>query len=235
MNVLIVVSIISLIVAGSAAYYVASTTDVLSILNLKTTAESETDKNTGVIDFISCQSKTACISNMCPSKTVCVSDIESCYNLCGADSSLYENQEKACNEKGQYLCCQCYTFSDTRKAAPLTITASELQRAVDTSSEFRKLGKDAKFLISFFDGNGNPRSDLFFMVKENGKVTEGKEAYDVELQTGDYYIPEVKTTNDICSFIKRIKSLQEARVYLKINVIEAYSRYSGLSSCVPFS
>src|SRR3989338_6905974 len=117
------------------------------------------------------------------------------------------------------------------------ISAAELERVVTTAPSFKKLGPGTRILLKFYDGNGRELGQPRFLVGEGGTVTEvnGFVDFDVALITGDYYINEIKSTNDICGLLRRIKSNKDFNVELNIDPITGASRYGVLNDCVPLS
>jgi len=117
----------------------------------------------------------------------------------------------------------------------IQINAARLQTILQKSEEFRDLPADSKILLGFFDGNGIDRPELQFLVKGGGTVIDYPgTGYDVSIKTGDYYIPQLETTDDPCSLLREIKDNQDARVEV-VDLFAATIKYSGLSNCVPFT
>lgn len=118
-----------------------------------------------------------------------------------------------------------------------TISLEEFQRAVRTAPALSRLGRDSRILVKFYDGRGTELGQPRFLVREGGAAEEvsGFVPYDIAFSTGDYYINEIKSTNDLCGLLKRLKQNQDLGAELNVDAITAQLRYGIIAECVPFS
>ncbi|MCX6741760.1 MAG: hypothetical protein NTX24_01120 [Candidatus Pacearchaeota archaeon] len=114
----------------------------------------------------------------------------------------------------------------------IEINAQRLQTLFQKSSYFTKLPGSAAILLTFFDGNGQMRSEKLF-ISGGGVISNyAGGSYDLEFTMGDYRIPELEGSSDFCAALAKIKSQQDLRVSLK-NILSV-TKYAYLKSCVPF-
>ena len=114
----------------------------------------------------------------------------------------------------------------------IDITAQRLQTLFQKSSYFTKLPSNAAILLTFFDGNGNMRSEKLFIGSGGAISNYAGGSYDLEFTMGDYRIPELESSSDFCAALAQAKNQQDLRVNLK-NVLSV-GKYIYLKSCVPF-
>lgn len=141
-----------------------------------------------------------------------------------SDQKIIEQIQKENNEPLQPA---VYAVSGEKKYE-IYINAADMQAIVDRTPAFRELPKDSAFVFTFFDGNGNMRSDMAFTVV-NGKVIEGKaESYDFNFITGDYWYPVIAASSDLCSAMQQIRNAKDYRFERKTGVIEVAIKYAGM-------
>jgi hypothetical protein len=108
------------------------------------------------------------------------------------------------------------------------LSAEEFE-AIIQKSAFSSLPKRRVIVFSFFDGSGKMRADMNFIIKEAGKVTKGfTNDYDFRIITGDYYIDDIKASEDFCATLRMINENQDFRVEKKISMISALIIYRNV-------
>lgn len=121
------------------------------------------------------------------------------------------------------------------KTEQKTFTAADLEVIIKRSKLLDLLPKNAVFAISFFDGSGNPIPGSEFTIDEKGNVKEGlDENYEVRIMIGNYRIPELIETPELCDAFQRIYDEQDLLAESKISWIKALLRYRSLKKCVKF-
>jgi len=114
----------------------------------------------------------------------------------------------------------------------IELSASRLQALFSRSNYFTELNSNAKILLTFWDGNGVPRSEKFF-IQGSGIISDyNGESYDIELSIGDYSVPRLEASADLCIELTKMVNEQDLRASIK-NVLSFY-KYTKLKSCVDF-
>ncbi|MDD5133539.1 MAG: hypothetical protein PHD81_04895 [Candidatus Nanoarchaeia archaeon] len=116
----------------------------------------------------------------------------------------------------------------TVKPKPV-LTTTEVKTLIQSTPAFSAMPQDSIVALGFWDGNGIPRSDLVFTIYGNGDVKNSLDPnYDFKITTGDYYIENIKSTNNLCASLKDIKSKQDYGIDRKISAFSATLKYRGL-------
>ncbi len=118
------------------------------------------------------------------------------------------------------------TKTGSGKNVVISLSADEFKTILSKTEFYSKLPDDARILFSFYDGNGNVRNDMNFLITKGNVEKKNVEDYDLRILTGDYYINKMKSTSDFCGFIKDLKAKQDMRIETKINKLILISKYS---------
>ncbi|MFA5175829.1 MAG: hypothetical protein WC413_01030 [Candidatus Nanoarchaeia archaeon] len=126
--------------------------------------------------------------------------------------------------------------TQTTVAPKLPLTITELRTLLQKTPAFSQLPKNAIIVLSFFDGNGKTRNDLYFTIYGTGEIKNSLDPkYDFMIITGDYYINSIKSSNNLCSALKDIKNKKDYRINRRISAFSATLKYRSLlrfKSCI---
>jgi len=115
------------------------------------------------------------------------------------------------------------------------ITEQEMGVIVKRSKLLNILPKDAKFAISFFAKDGRNLPGYGFTIDGQGNVKKGYSDYEVMIGIGEYRIPELKQTQEICDAFQHFYDLQDIRIELgSIGKLKAVYKYRKMTDCVKF-
>ena len=106
---------------------------------------------------------------------------------------------------------QSYTPSKPLKNDP-TITAGRVQAILQKSTEITDLPDSSKILLIFWDNDGASLSNRYFVTGGGSMKNYGGEEYDLKIETGAYYIPQLEQASDFCSEFRKIKDAQDVRL-----------------------
>lgn len=116
----------------------------------------------------------------------------------------------------------------TVKPKPV-LTTTEVKTLIQNTPAFSALPQDSIVVLGFWDGNGNTRNDMVFTIYGNGEVKNSLDPnYDFKITTGDYYIENIKSANDLCASLRDIKSKQDYGIDRKISAFSATLKYRNL-------
>ena len=116
------------------------------------------------------------------------------------------------------------------------ITEEELNAIVKRSKIIGLLPSDANIALSFFDKYGRDIIGYGFTIDGSGNVKKGFSDYEVRISIGEYRIPKLKSTDEICDAFNEFYELQDIRIELgSIGKIKALMKYNSMRNCVGFS
>ena len=148
-------------------------------------------------------------------------------NLFGVKNDFESNQGKVISVKSPRSGGTTQIYQPSSTATPpviISLSAEEFQNIIQ-KSPFSSLPESNVIMFSFFDGNGNLRSDMNFIIK-GGKVTKGiANEYDFRISTGDYYINKIKASTDFCATLKEINGNKDFAIEKKISMISILIKY----------
>lgn len=115
------------------------------------------------------------------------------------------------------------------------ITADQLEGILKAAGKTERLPPDHKIQIYFYDSEGSPRSDLFFIF-ENGEVRQEKtEDYEISIATSVNNIPELKKSTSFCLVMETLWVRdQDVKIEYGMSRLMALTKYGSFAkSCVP--
>lgn len=116
----------------------------------------------------------------------------------------------------------------TKNSQEIKISEKELKNLISKTPAFNDFPEKGKIGVQFFDGNGKEMKDQMFLITKNEvKKTDISNA-DFIILTGNYWIPDIKKSNDFCEVMKEIKEKQDYRIKRNIGVLEAGMKYKSL-------
>jgi hypothetical protein len=107
------------------------------------------------------------------------------------------------------------------------ITADELKKVIFNSPAFQDFPDDGALCIKFYDGNGKDLQNKQFMLRGK-EVVNGCTDADLLMATGDYNIPLIKESKDLCQTIKTLRQKQDCRFDKKISLIKMGIKYRNM-------